>query len=586
MDSTPDRRRSNLLHEAGQRGSTIVVDRRGKKKSWRFFLAFLALAVVAYASALDATSLSIALPEVVKDIGGTTLQSFWAGISFLLTSVLFQPIHTILSDIIGRKPVLYVCILFFGLGAIIFGSAKNMTVLIIGRAFQGIGGGGLEALVEIILTDITTLKERPLWLGLLGFVWAAGSVSGPIVGGAFSEYVSWRWIAWINLPLIAVSIVLIPPFLKLQTLTQPLKAKLRRLDWLGILLFLAGMTSFTLAITWGGALYAWDSWKTLLPLILGILLLVAFVAWEGYTTKEPMIPYRLFNNRTSAFSLLGAFLHGIIVFGVLFYLPIYFEGVIGDTPLRAAVEALALALPVTAFAIIAALAIDVVRRYTWSVWIGWIATTAGMALMYLLDTTSGQTVRVGYQILAGVGLGMLYPSLGIPLQAAVDLDDSGLAMGTFVFLRQTGAVVGLALGAAVFSNSFTSALPKELPPSLANLHNGNAAVTLMKGLRHLDLDAKTLRAVLDTYSKALSWVWLTMVVVGGLGLITSFAIRDITLENEDRGKQAFVDARNSDSAPLVLQPLSGIEIGTERAQSRNRHSRVVSSYAGRSVLII
>lgn len=514
------------------------------------------------------------------------MQSFWAGISFLLTSVLFQPIHTILSDIVGRKPVLYVCILFFGLGAIVFGAAKNMTVLIVGRALQGIGGGGLEALVEIILTDMTTLKERPLWLGLLGFVWAAGSVSGPIVGGAFSQYVSWRWIAWINLPLIAVSMVLIPPFLRLQTLTQPLKAKLKTLDWMGILLFLAGMTSFTLAITWGGALYSWKSWKTLLPLILGILLLIAFIAWEGYTTQEPMIPYRLFNNRTSAFSLLGAFLHGIIVFGVLFYLPIYFEGVIGDSPLRAAVEALALALPVTAFAIIAALAIDVVRRYTWSIWIGWITTTAGMGVMYLLNTTSGQAARVGYQILAGVGLGMLYPSLGIPLQAAVELDDSGLAMGTFVFLRQTGAVIGLALGAAVFSNSFTSALPKLLPPGLEALRSGNAAVTLMKDLRHLDLDAATLRPILDTYSKALGWVWVAMVVVGGLGFLTTLAIRDITLENEDRGKQAFVEARDSDTAPLVLQQLSGIETGTERARTRNRDSRVVSSYAGRSVLFL
>ncbi|KAL9576423.1 MAG: hypothetical protein Q9212_007108 [Teloschistes hypoglaucus] len=209
-----------------------------------------------------------------------------------------------------------------------------------------------------------------------------------------------------------------------------------------------------------------------------------------------------------------------------------------------------------------------------------------MARMYLLDTTSGQTARIGYQIVASVGLGMLYPSLGIPLQATVDLDDSGLAMGTFVFLRQTGAVVGLALGAAVFSNSFTSALPKELPPSLETLRSGNAAVTLMKDLRHLDLDATTLRAILDTYSKALGWVWLVIIVVGGLGLITSFAIRDITLENQDRGKQAFVDARDSDTAPLVLQQLSGIETGTERAQIRNRHSRVVSSYAGRSVLIL
>ena len=454
-----------------------------------------------------------------------------------------------------------------------FGSAKNMTVLIIGRTFQGIGGGGLEALVEIILTDMTTLKERPLWVGLLGFVWAAGSVSGPLVGGAFSQYVSWRWIAWINLPLIAVAIVLIPPFLKLQTLTQPLKAKLKAVDWLGISLFLTGMTSFVLGITWGGTLYSWKSWKTLLPLIFGTILLIAFVACEDLTTKEPMIPYRLFQTRTGAASLLGAFLHGIIVFGVLFYLPIYFEGVIGDSPLRAAVEALGLALAVTAFAIVAALAIDVVRRYAWSVWMGWITTAVGMGLMVMLNTTTGQSARVGYQILAGVGLGMLYPSLGIPLQAAVDLNDNGLAMGTFVFARQTGAVIGLALGAAVFSNSFTSSLPKDLPSSLETLRTSNAAVSLISDLRHLNLDAATLKPILDAYSKALEWVWVAMVVVAALGFVASLAIRDITLENEERGRQAFVECDDSDITPLVLQQLSRIETGAERDQDCNRDPR-------------
>lgn len=468
---------------------------------------------------------------------------------------------------------MYVALLFFGLGAIVFGSAKNMTVLIIGRTFQGIGGGGLEALVEIILTDMTTLKERPLWVGLLGFVWAAGSVSGPLVGGAFSQYVSWRWIAWINLPLIAVAIVLIPPFLKLQTLTQPLKAKLKAVDWLGISLFLTGMTSFVLGITWGGTLYSWKSWKTLLPLIFGTILLIAFVACEDLTTKEPMIPYRLFQTRTGAASLLGAFLHGIIVFGVLFYLPIYFEGVIGDSPLRAAVEALGLALAVTAFAIVAALAIDVVRRYAWSVWMGWITTAVGMGLMVMLNTTTGQSARVGYQILAGVGLGMLYPSLGIPLQAAVDLNDNGLAMGTFVFARQTGAVIGLALGAAVFSNSFTSSLPKDLPSSLETLRTSNAAVSLISDLRHLNLDAATLKPILDAYSKALEWVWVAMVVVAALGFVASLAIRDITLENEERGRQAFVECDDSDITPLVLQQLSRIETGAERDQDCNRDPR-------------
>ena len=166
---------------------------------------------------------------------------------------------------------------------------------------------------------------------------------------------------------------------------------------------------------------------------------------------------------------------------------------------------------------------------------------------------------------------MLYPSLGIPLQAAVDLEDNRLAMGTFVFARQTGAVIGPALGAAVFSNSFTSSLPEALPSSLETLRSSNAALSLISDLRHLDLDPATLKPILDAYSKALKWVLVAMVVVAGIGLIASLAIRDITLENEERGRQAFVENEQSDMAPLFLQPLSRIETGTESGQDCNGH---------------
>ena len=146
-------------------------------------------------------------------------------------------------------------------------------------------------------------------------------------------------------------------------------------------------------------------------------------------------------------------------------------------------------------------------------------------------------------------------------------------MGTFVFARQTGAVIGLALGAAVFSNTFTSSLPQYLPSSLETLRTNNAAVSLISELRHLNLDAATLKPILDAYSKALEWVWVAMVVVAGLGFVASLAIRDITLENEERGRQAFVDSDDSDITPLVLQQLSRIETGAERDQDYNRDPR-------------
>jgi hypothetical protein len=445
---------------------------------------------------------------------------------------------------------LYACIGIFGIGAIIFGVGKSMNVLIIGRAVQGVGGGGLEALSEIILTDMTTLKERPLWIGILGFVWAAGSVMGPLVGAVFSEFVSWRWIGWINLPLLGVAIVLIPPFLTLQHIKSSMKAKLRALDWIGIPLFIAGMTTFIIALTWGGVLFPWQSWKTIFPLILGIVLLGVFVWWES-KQSEPMIPYRIFANKTGTIAIVAALLHGIILFGVLFYIPIYFEGVIGDKPLAGSVEALALSLTVTLFAIGAAFAIDYVRKYCWAVWIGWSLTTVGMGLMSLLDVDSNQATRTGLQIVGGIGLGILYPALSIPMQAAVQVDDNGLAIGTFVFARQLGAVIGLAIGSAIFTNLFRGALPAILPDVLSELRKSDAAVSFISVLRYFDLDPLELMPILKAYADALRGVWYALTAVGGVAFLLTLFMKDLSLENDAVGKQVFHDGRSDDTTELV-----------------------------------
>ena len=543
--------------------------RRKKKKSWHFLFAFFALAVVAFTSALDATSLSVALPVcnpfeentktsykltnpnqiVARDLNGSSLGSFWAGISFLLTSVLFQPLSTSCSDIFGRKPVLYICIGVFGLGAIVFGTARSMNSLIIGRAIQGIGGGGLEALSEIILTDMTTLKERALWTGVLGFVWAAGSVMGPLLGAVFSEYASWRWIGWINLPLLAVAIVLIPSFLTLQTIKLSTKAKIRQLDWLGFFLFIVGLTSFILGITMGGVLYPWTSWRILFPIVLGLLVLIAFFTYESKPV-EPIIPYRVLQNRTGIIALLAALLHGLILFGVLFYIPIYFEGVIGDKPLRGSVEALALSLTVTPLAIITAFAIGHVRRYCWAVSIGWALTTAGMGLLSLLTPSSSQVARTSLQTVAGLGLGMLFPALSIPMQASVNVDDNGLAIGTFVFARQLGAVFGLVLGSAIFTNLFTRELPQSLPDELSALRDSETAESFITRLRSFNIQPFELEPVLLTYSNALHGVWYALAAVGGVAFLMTLLMKDISLENESTGKQVF--KRREDDAVELL----------------------------------
>ena len=231
-------------------------------------------------------------------LNGTTLEAFWASLCFLLAVVAVMPIITSLSDVLGRKIPLYASFIIFITGSIVFALANSMGILIRGRVLQGLGGGGLDVLGEVILADITSLKERPLYLGLFSIPMAGGAICGPIVGAALAENASWRWIGWINLPLGVTGLLLFFFFLRLKPIESTLAVKIARLDWTGMVLFLIGSTLFSLPLSWAGALYPWASYKTLVPLILGFLVLISFGFYEARPV-QPVFPYRIFKSRTA-----------------------------------------------------------------------------------------------------------------------------------------------------------------------------------------------------------------------------------------------------------------------------------------------
>lgn len=433
------------------------------------------------------------------------------------------------------------CLIFFFAGTVTVGAAKNSATLIAGRTIQGVGGGGMEALSEIILTDLTTLKERPLYIGILGLVWAFGSILGPLIGGVVSHYSSWRWIAWINLPLLGIAMCLLPPFLKLANDRSSLASKVRRVDFIGILLFLPGLTCFVLAIVWGGVLFPWSAWETILPLIFGSLLLIVFVFYE-LRHPEPLIPFRLFKNHTTTAALFGAFIHGIMLWGVVYYLPLYFEAVIQHDPLRAAIDGFPLAFTVTPMSIVCALLIDYTRRYKWTIWIGWVSSTVGLGTMVLLGFNTPVGIYSILQLSPGIGMGLLFPALGIPLQAAVSTDDAGVAMGTFVFFRALGSTIGVSIGSTIFSNVFSERLRHLSLPSNFPLTDGNKAINFIHTLRNIQLPVNLRIQILEVYAESFKFIWIVMACLSCIGLFSTFLMEEITLEREDVGRQAFQES--------------------------------------------
>ncbi|KAJ5103588.1 Efflux pump [Penicillium argentinense] len=208
---------------------------------------------------------------IPRQLGGTVIQAFWAGTSFLLTSTVFILTFGSLSDTFGRKYTILLALVLFTVGSIVAGAAHNLNIVLVGRSIQGAGGGGILILTEVVITDYVPLRQRGTYFGYASAVWALGSVTGPVIGGALAEAASWRWICWINIPICGVGFILVIEFLNLKSVPGSFVPKLLTVDWVGAFLLTASATSLLLALSWGNIMYPWSSWRTIVPLVLGLL---------------------------------------------------------------------------------------------------------------------------------------------------------------------------------------------------------------------------------------------------------------------------------------------------------------------------
>lgn len=499
----------------------------------RFYLAFLALAVLTLMVALDGTSLSVALPIVAQALRGSALEAFWSGTSFLLASTVFQPSFAQLSHVFGRVQMIMFAITLFFAGVMMAALAQNFTLLLAGRTVQGIGGGGIIALTEIMVTDLVPLRWRGQWAGVIGGMWAIGSVSGPVIGGAFAE-TSWRWIFWLNLPFIGISYVMVPLFIRLKLAPSSLIEKLKRVDWVGSVMFVGSACAFLIPVTWGGTMYDWTSWRTLVPLIIGAVGMIAFAFYERFVPSEPLLMASLFSNRTINLGWLFAMIHGIILWCMLYYQPLYFEAVKGYRPIIAGVSLFPATFTVAPLSIITGFLITKTGRYRWSIWSGWAVATLGTGLLIIWDVNSSIPEWLFTELVSGIGLGILFPSLLYQIQAAAKPKDVSFAAALFSFFRAFGQAVGVAIGGAIFQNEMrrnlqhttrfadqASALAKDAAALVQIIHDASAE------------DQAVLR---KAYTDSLRTIYIVMCALAGVCFLLSLTIQkydiNIGLETE------------------------------------------------------
>lgn len=416
-----------------------------------------------------------------------------------------------------------------------------MSVIVVGRLIKGLGAGGLDVLQTIILCDITTMKERPRWMGAMSMANAVGAVTGPFIGGAFAEQVGWPWLGWINLITAGITGVLAVFFLHLKPIEGGIKDKMRKLDWSGFALFTVIGTAVALPLSWANTLYGWGSWQTLVLLIIGLLLLVPF----GFLEKRaavPMIPYRIFDNVSIITGIASGFLYGSLLNPILLYLPLFFQAVYLETPIEAARSTLPLCCVLVALSIIVSMLIDWSRKYRIALWAGWILTTIFLGLNYTVGADTSRAHAYVFQAFLGAGLGTALVATIITVLASVKrVDDEGLAAGMVVTARFIGSLLGLAICSTVFSSMFKKGFSslKDLPEQLAVLEDASQAVGFIPRLREINVSKDIMRVVTGAYEDAFQTIWVVLAAFSGLAALLSVLTRENSLEKEDVGRQGF-----------------------------------------------
>ncbi|GAB3127355.1 MFS transporter [Glaciibacter psychrotolerans] len=432
--------------------------------------------------AIDSTILATAVPSIVADLGGFA-QFPWLFSVYLLAQAVTVPVYAKLSDTLGRKPILLIGIGLFLLGSVLSGFAWSMPALIAFRAIQGLGAGAVQPMATTIAGDIYTVAERAKAQGYLASVWAVSSVVGPTLGGLFSEFATWRWIFFVNVPL-----CLIAAWMLTRHLHEKIERRSHRVDYAGAVLLTLGLTALILAVLEGGQAWAWGSPQSIGIFTLGILLLAAFVIVER-RAAEPILPLWVFSRRLLLTTTLVALGVGAILIGLTSYVPTYLEGSLGVTPL---ISGLALAALTIGWPISASLSGRFYLRigFRSTVLLGMAITLVGtLSLVLFARTPDLLAVALGCFVI-GLGLGLsATPSL-IAAQSSVPWNERGVVTGTNMFARSIGSAIGVAIFGAIANAIFAASAAGARNPTVVTEAGASvflavlvaAALTVVAGL--------------------------------------------------------------------------------------------------------